>query len=121
MPTGYHTGHPPKPNVCDICDVNLDSNSKVLICGHGYHQICYNNLRNRCNHCEQYYKRGVFDNVKSFLDRLQNGSNELTEEEQEDDDNVEEEQEEGAEEVDNSDFTTISSKLTNALLSVEQW
>ena len=74
-----------------------------------------------CNHCEQYYKRGVFDNVKSFLDRLQNGSNELTVEEQEIDDSVEEEQEEGIEEENNFDFTTISSKLTNALLNVEQW
>ena len=118
MPTEYHTGHPPKSDVCDACDIRLDDNSKVLICGHGYHQTCYNNLRNRCNHCEQYYKRGVFDNVKSFLDRLQNGS---SEQEQEVDDNVEEEQEEGIEEEDNSDFTTISSKLTNALLNVEQW
>ena len=121
LPTGYHTGHPPKSDVCDACDIILDDNSKVLICGHGYHQTCYNNLRNRCNHCEQYYKRGVFDNVKSFLDRLQNGSSKLTGEEQEIDDNVEEEQEEGIEEEDNSDFTTISSKLTNALLNVEQW
>ena len=81
LPARYHTGHSPKPDVCDACNTQLNDDSEVLVCGHGYHRICYDNLKNRCNHCEQYYKWGVFDNVKSFLDRLQNGSNELTVEE----------------------------------------
>ncbi|RGB22135.1 hypothetical protein C1646_776574 [Rhizophagus diaphanus] len=96
LPMGYHTGHPPKPNVCDACDTILNNVSDILICGHGYHRTCYNNLRNRCNHCEQYYKR-------------------------ENDENVDEEQEEGIEETDDYDLTTISFKLTTALLNVEQW
>ncbi|CAB4433622.1 unnamed protein product [Rhizophagus irregularis] len=58
LPAGYHTGHPPKQDVCDACNTKLSGDSEILICGH---------------------------------DRLQNGSNELTEEEQEIDDNVEEE------------------------------
>ena len=93
----------------------------MLVCEYGYYQTCYNNLKNRCNHCEQYYKRGVFDNIKSFLERLQNGNNELTEEEQEIDDDVEEEQKGGIEEVDNFDFTIITFKLTSALFNVKQW
>ncbi|RHZ85463.1 hypothetical protein Glove_65g108 [Diversispora epigaea] len=80
LPTGYSTSVPPSPDKCDICHKNLD-NGEVLICGHGYHFECYQKNEYGCRHCEEYYKRGIYSNVKSFLDRLEKGPNVLTSEE----------------------------------------
>ena len=53
---------------------------EVLICGHGYHWGCLTHLEYRCRYCEDYYKKGIVSNVKSFLNRLEKGSVILTEE-----------------------------------------
>jgi len=94
LPTGYHTSSPPMPSSCDKCKQDLGClNVSVLICGHGYHHECYQSLENRCKHCEEYYKKGVFQNVNSFLERLNQGGDILTSEDIEEESYEEESQE----------------------------
>jgi hypothetical protein len=94
LPTGYHTSSPPMPSSCDKCKKDLGClNVSVLICGHGYHHECYQSLENRCKHCEEYYKKGVFENVNSFLKRLNQGGDILTSEDIEEESYEEESQE----------------------------
>jgi hypothetical protein len=94
LPTGYHTSSPPMPSSCDKCKQDLGClNVSVLICGHGYHHECYQSLENRCKHCEEYYKKGVFENVNSFLKRLNQGGDILTSEDIEEESYEEESQE----------------------------
>jgi len=73
LPTGYHTAHPPKNNLCDHCDEAFDDGC-ILICGHSYHYSCYEDLEKKCDHCLEFYKKGVSLNVKSFINRLEKGS-----------------------------------------------
>ena len=80
LPTGYSTNIPPSPDSCDRCHKKLDD-GKVLICGHGYHFECYQMLEYGCRHCEEYYKREIYSNVNSFLERLEKGPNVLTSDE----------------------------------------
>ena len=69
----------------------------TFICGHGYHPNCYNR---KCIYCEEFYKRGVFENVDSFLKRIEKGADTLTQEDLGDDDiNDVEEGEEQSEEI----------------------
>ncbi|CAG8721653.1 2267_t:CDS:1, partial [Ambispora leptoticha] len=43
LPTAYSTSYPPKPGLCDYCKSPLgENNGMALICGHGYHFVCYN-------------------------------------------------------------------------------
>ncbi|KAF0386545.1 hypothetical protein F8M41_011372 [Gigaspora margarita] len=63
--------------------------SKVLICGHGYHIICYNAMEERYKYCYDYYETGIKNNIKSFINRLEKGANILTE----DDINIDEDNE----------------------------
>src|SRR6185369_8170732 len=52
LPTGYHTKSHPNPNIfCDAkdCNINIEINQlqlygKVLICGHGYHNECFQKM-----------------------------------------------------------------------------
>ena len=44
---------------------------------------CY---RGKCIHCEEFYKKGIFKNVKKFLERIEKGADTLTEEDIDDDD-----------------------------------
>jgi hypothetical protein len=72
LPTGYSTGFPPSPDLCDDCHKNLDENGggTVLICGHGFHWHCYGRMEYSCRHCEEYYKNGINKNVKKVLTHL---------------------------------------------------
>jgi len=94
LPAGYSTLYPPSINLCDHCKdllgVSPNSN-EVLICGHGYHVNCYNELEKRCKYCEEYYIKGINDNVTKFIKRLEKGPEILTDD---DFDEVEEEEEE---------------------------
>jgi len=81
FPTGYHTSFPPMSGMCDKCKQELGNlNVSVLICGHGYHYECYQSWRDVCKYCEEYYKKGIFKNVDSFLERLNEGEDILTSE-----------------------------------------
>ncbi|RIB05048.1 hypothetical protein C2G38_2281924 [Gigaspora rosea] len=106
LPTSYSTAHPPRPGLCDSCGRSLvDENGMVFVCGHGYHNNCYNG---KCKHCEEFYKKGIFKNVQKFLTRIEKGADTLTEEDLNDDDDDEENVEEESEEVEEVD---ISPKL----------
>jgi hypothetical protein len=96
LPSGYHTVHPPKLDQCDHCDKKFDQNipeddGVVLICGHSYHYNCFETLEKSCGHCTEFYKKGIFDNVKSFIKRLEADLDKLTTDElenEEDDDGI---------------------------------
>ncbi|RIB03387.1 hypothetical protein C2G38_2225215 [Gigaspora rosea] len=78
LPTGYSTAHPPCPELCDSCGGSLvDNNGIVFVCGHSYHIGCYDK---KCNHCVEFYKKGIHKNVKKFLTRIKKGENTLTKE-----------------------------------------
>ncbi|RHZ88486.1 hypothetical protein Glove_22g49 [Diversispora epigaea] len=117
LPTAYNTSHLPKLGLCDACGFPLNNNnSAILTCSHGYHVLCYSG---RCNYCENFYKIGIFENVNSFLKRLEKGAEILT---QEDFDNVEIEieEEEETEEIE-SEKTDVSSLLIDAINKIESW
>ncbi|RIB15336.1 hypothetical protein C2G38_2039458 [Gigaspora rosea] len=106
LPIAYSTAHPPHPGLCDSCGHSLvDENGMVFVCGHGYHNNCYNG---KCKYCEEFYKKGIFKNVQKFLTRIKKEADTLTEEDLDDDDDDEENVEEEAEKVEEVD---ISSKL----------
>ena len=120
LPVGFSTGSPPKNGMCDHCKKTLnEGNGKVLVCGHGYHLNCYSILNNGCNHCEQYYKKGIYKNVDSFLKRLEKGKEELTEEDIENpnaEEGDEEEQDEVELNIDNRERMSI--EFHNALNNI---
>ena len=70
LPTGYSANIVPLPDSYDHCHKKLDE-GEVLICGHGYHFECYQIIEYGCQHYEEYYKRRIYSNVNSFLDRLE--------------------------------------------------
>jgi hypothetical protein len=101
LPAGFHTAYPPKKDLCDHCEKVFDPNFPetdgcVLICGHGYHYGCYEDLEKSCRHCMEFYKRGVYENVIAFVSRLEKSSdniiepedNEANEDEDEDDNSI---------------------------------
>ncbi|CAG8788484.1 11667_t:CDS:2, partial [Racocetra fulgida] len=92
LPTGYLTSCKPTKDTCDKCKKSFNKlNRKVYICGHAYYTNCYNNLHLTCNYCLQYYKKGIFSNIKLFLKRLEKtGNDKLTKDDLEEE-NLEEE------------------------------
>ncbi len=114
LPTAYSTLHPPKLGLCDNCELPLDDNCVVLACGHGYHPVCYDR---RCVYCENFYKNGIFENVNSFLKRIEKGTNILTCDDLDDEINEEEEEEEETA----SEETDISLALEMAINSINYW
>ncbi|RIB04193.1 hypothetical protein C2G38_2223040 [Gigaspora rosea] len=116
LPTAYSTAHPPRPGLCDSYGRSLvDENGMVFVCGHGYHNNCYNE---KCKHCKEFYKKGIFKNVQKFLTRIEKGADTLTEEDLDDDDDDEENVEEESEEVEEVD---ILSKLIEKMNQIEYW
>ncbi|CAG8483520.1 24546_t:CDS:1 [Cetraspora pellucida] len=79
LPTGFSTSFLPFTNTCDYC-YNILNEGEVLTCGHGYHYKCYDKLYYSCNHCKEYYKKGINYNVKMFIKCLEKGLNVLTNE-----------------------------------------
>lgn len=71
-----------------------------------------------CRHCEEYYKRGIYSNVNSFLDRLEKGPNTLTSDEQ---DETPMEENESVEEVEANGSQEVHTELLNALGRVNTW
>lgn len=118
LPTGYHTSFPPSPNSCDHCKNALEDSNNVyiLICGHGYHTECYDILENRCKYCEDYYKKEIFENVDSFLKRLNKGEDILTTEDVE----TQEEEREEEQEI-NTPVTNLNADLSEKIELVNEW
>ncbi|RHZ89734.1 hypothetical protein Glove_11g62 [Diversispora epigaea] len=115
LPTAYNTSRLPKLESCDACGFPLNnSNSAILTCSHGYHLMCYSG---RCIYCENFYKDGIFENVNSFLKRLEKGADILTQEELDNAENDFEEEEE-LEEVE-SEKMDVSSLLVAAINNIE--
>ena len=79
LPTGYHTKSPPNPNIfCDAkdCDINIEIDQlqlygKVLICGHGYHNECFQKMSFKCHYCLDYLVDGINVLSSSYNDRLE--------------------------------------------------
>ena len=79
LPTGYHTKSPPNPNIfCDAnnCNINIEIDQlqlygKVLICGHGYHNECFQKMGFKCHHCLDYLIDGIDLLSSSYNNRLE--------------------------------------------------
>ncbi len=128
LPTAYSTAYPPQPGLCDSCKLPfIEDNGTVFICGHAYHSICYSG---RCIHCEEFYKKGIFKNVDSFLKRIEKGANTFTLEDLDDDDDGDnndgggddDNDTEGEEGDENSEKALeISSRLTTEINQINFW
>ncbi len=88
--TAYSIIHLPKLRLCDSYDLQLNDDGIVLVCGHGYHPNCYNR---RCTYCKNFYKNGIFENVNSFLKRIEKGTDTLIQNDLDDEVSGEEEKE----------------------------
>ena len=127
LPTGYNTSHLSTPNTYDKCNHPLISydewyDGEVLICGHRYHLDCFAQLNYRCKWCETYYKKGISDNIKSFIWWLEKGTNVLTNDDQ-DDENTEEDIDtnDDVENVNIRDGKQVSIALNNSLNNINNW
>ncbi|RIB16388.1 hypothetical protein C2G38_2190112 [Gigaspora rosea] len=108
--------------------------AEVLICSHEYHKICYNAMEGRCKFCYDYYKTGIKNNVKSFINRLEKRANILTEDDIDidNDENIENENNNNNnnnnddDDVENlnlvlSEKDKIEQEFTNKLVNVLNW
>ncbi|KAF0478391.1 vacuolar protein sorting-associated protein 18: PROVISIONAL [Gigaspora margarita] len=133
LPCGYSTKKIPSLINCDLCDTLLQNQYKaeVLICGYGYHIICYNDIEGRCKYCYDYYETGIKNNVKSFINRLEKGANILTEDDIDIDEDNENENNNNNnnnddDEVENlnlvlSEKDKIEQEFTDKLVNVLNW
>jgi len=125
LPLGYSTGYPPVLEKCDHCHEPLlyeQEQCQILICGHGYHTNCYVSLDFRCRHCLEYLKKGIQQNVESFLNRLNSGTDELIEDDTEDIADNEDEGEENEEEsLNNNEIECIQVNLNERLQKMDAW
>ncbi|KAF0336822.1 hypothetical protein F8M41_016582 [Gigaspora margarita] len=89
-------------------------------------------MNNRCEYCVQYYKKGVFNNVKSFLERLESEDNDLKEimEDNNNDNNNVDDNDDDNENNDNNEINessflleqdSINLKYSNALSQMHNW
>ncbi|RIB03966.1 hypothetical protein C2G38_2223635 [Gigaspora rosea] len=117
LPIAYSTAHP-YPELCDRCGLPfINNNGVVFVCGHGYHLTCYDA---KYIHCEEFYKKGIFKNVKKFLEKIEKGANTLTNEDLDDDDEDDiEGMEETIEEVEEP--LDITSKLLVEIKQIKYW
>ncbi|CAB4487012.1 unnamed protein product [Rhizophagus irregularis] len=115
LPTAYSTSYLPKSGLCDNCGLPLNNNGVVLACGHGYHPVCYGR---RCVYCENFYKKGIFENVNSFLKRVEKGTDTLIQDDL--DDEINEEEEEESEETADEEID-VSATLEAAINNINYW
>ncbi|RHZ49677.1 hypothetical protein Glove_518g9 [Diversispora epigaea] len=74
LPLGFNTVYKPNPLCyCDSsnCSVLLDTDVKILACGHTYHNFCYVNNGFKCLYCLSFLQNGIDEQVQSLLERLQ--------------------------------------------------
>ena len=113
--TAYSIIHLPKSGLYDSCSLQLNDNGIVLVCDHGYHPNCYNR---RCTYCENFYKNSIFENVNSFLKRIEKETDTLTQDDL--DNEVSGEEEEESEET-ASEQADISTALAMAINNINYW
>ena len=73
LPLGYHSSHSPNQNqFCDYenCDFIFNTNGIVLICGHAYHEECFNRIGLKCQYCFNYLSASIDELTYSFNERL---------------------------------------------------
>nr|CAG8476028.1 14334_t:CDS:2 [Entrophospora candida] len=78
LPTGYHTSCIPSLNICDHCKEAFSNNIDdviVLVCEHDHHLTCYNTSERVCRYCENYYKKGIDENIKKLSNFHSKNSN----------------------------------------------
>ena len=62
IPLGYHSSHLPNQNqFCDYenCDFIFNTNGIVLICGHAYHEECFDRIELKCQYCFEYLSASI--------------------------------------------------------------
>ncbi|CAB5293004.1 unnamed protein product [Rhizophagus irregularis] len=73
LPIGYHSTVPPSINkFCDHvnCANFTDENGEVLICGHAYHEECFQKLGLRCHYCYSYLATSIDELTQLYNNRL---------------------------------------------------
>jgi hypothetical protein len=118
MGTGFKIDHVPADNrksLSNLLTPLINENSVTFICGHGYHTSCYNG---KCVYCEEFYKRGIFENVNAFLKRVEKGTDIFTHEDLDNEENDIEKEENQSEEIGMQD---ISNKLQIEISQIENW
>ncbi|UZO22821.1 uncharacterized protein OCT59_015170 [Rhizophagus irregularis] len=101
LPLGYH--FPIPPNMKKFCDKKFckkstsDSEGEVLICGHAYHEECFQVLGLKCEHCYKYLDKSINELTNSYNQRLhlEEAQLELDINEEMDEDNCELEETDG--------------------------
>ncbi|RHZ89109.1 hypothetical protein Glove_19g437 [Diversispora epigaea] len=73
IPLGYHSSHLPNQNqFCDYenCDFIFNTNGIVLICGHAYHEECFDRIGLKCQYCFEYLSVSIDELSHSFNEQL---------------------------------------------------
>ena len=72
LPLGYHSKV--LPNIEKFCDhvncTNFSREGEVLICGHAYHEECFQKLGLRCHYCYSYLATSIDELVQLYNYRL---------------------------------------------------
>jgi len=122
LPTGYHTAHLPLLDTCDYCKIPIRSAaSKVYICGHSYHDNCYNLMESGCRHCLEYYKKGIFHQVKAFKKGLKKIKDEDIIFDNENTDDINDDNELDDENNNETEENNIDNRLQIAINNIDQW
>src|SRR6185437_13832712 len=122
LPTGYHTAHLPLLDTCDYCKIPIRSAaSKVYICGHSYHDNCYNLMESGCRHCLEYYKKGIFHQVKAFKKGLKKIKDEDIIFDNENTDDINDDNELDDENNNKTEENNIDNRLQIAINNIDQW
>ncbi|KAF0476775.1 hypothetical protein F8M41_024321 [Gigaspora margarita] len=122
LPTGYHTAHLPSLDTCDYCKISIKSStSKVYICGHSYHDNCYNLMESGCKHCLEYYKKGIFQQVKAFKNGLKKIKDEDIILNNENTDDINDDDELDDENNNEMEENNIDNRLQIAINNINQW
>ncbi|CAH1768856.1 1507_t:CDS:2, partial [Entrophospora sp. SA101] len=94
LPLGHHSNQSPEPNhFCDAseCENPFLISGSVKLCGHAYHDDCWNKLNCICVYCHNYLSDSIDELSKSYNKRLEMDNDTQDELELPNDDLLEEE------------------------------
>ena len=77
---------------------------------------CFENLEKSCQRCVEFYKKGISDNVKAFIKRLEANSDILTTDELENDKGDDENDDENNNDQEPIDFNLNEEPIVNRML-----